>query len=102
MSTAVLTISYQLSAPTFPAGTVVDHLVVSITGVTNPTVAQKVAAAAPSVTFDNVQPDNYTYSVQAVDATGASLGTAVTGSFNVAAPATISLSLPSAVAVTVA
>jgi len=105
MSTVLATITYAASAPTFPAGTSVASIVATITGAaagnTTP-ITQTVAAAAPSITFDNVIADSYTYSVAAVDSKGAVLGTAVTGSFTVSAPATISLSLPSTVAISVA
>jgi hypothetical protein len=101
MSTAVLAITYQLSAPTFAAGTVIDHLAVSITGSVTPVVSQSVSPLAPTATFANVVPDTYTASVQAMDASGNALGAPATTTFVVSAPATISLNLPSAVAVTV-
>ena len=93
----VETIQYAPSAPTFAPGTVVDHVVCTITGAVTPAVSQSVAPLTASVVFSNVPADTYTLSVQAVDAAGNLLGTAVTGTFVITAPANISLNLPSAV-----
>ena len=81
----------------FPAGSAVANVVATITGTTSAAVSQTVAPDAASIVFAAVAADTYAYSVAAVDATGAVIGTAVTGSFVVTAPATVSLSLPSAV-----
>lgn len=102
MTDSVASITYALSAPTFPAGTVVDHIAVSISdpALSPPvSVTQNVAPDTASVTFANVAPGTYTASAVAQDATGAALGVAVTVSFTVSAPATIALSLPSAISV---
>jgi hypothetical protein len=99
---AVFAISYAAVAG-FPAGSVVDHVNVTITGSatgnTTPQ-SQNVPPATASVTFTNLTPDTYTYSVQGMPASGAGYGTAVTGTFTITSVATISLNLPSAVAVT--
>ena len=103
MSNLNLTVTYAQSAPTFLPGTVVDHIVASITdtSVTPPTsVSQTLPATATLVTFPNVDPGVYTISVVAQDAANSNLGSPVTGTFTVTAPATISLSLPSAVTAT--
>ena len=102
MTDRIATITYALSAPTFPVGTTVDHIVVSIsdTAVSPPIlVSQNVPVGTTSVTFSNVAPGAYTASAQAEDATGAALGAAVTTTFTVDQPSTISLSLPSAITV---
>lgn len=90
-------ITYAPSAPTFPAGTVVDHILCTLTGSTTPAISQSVAPLTASVTFPNVPADSYTVTAQAMDATGAPLGTAVSTTITITAPATISLNLPSAV-----
>ena len=61
------------------------------------TVTQTVAAGTAEITFSLVNPDTYSYSVGAVDASGNALGTSVTGSFVITAPATITLNLPASV-----
>ena len=99
MSNEVLSIVYA-DVPGFAAGTVVSNVVVSIadTSVTPATtLTQTVAPGTAAVTFPNLDAGSYTFSVAGVDAAGTVLGTAVTGTFVVAAPATISLSLPSTV-----
>jgi hypothetical protein len=90
-------ITYTPSSPTFPAGTVVDHILCTLTGAATPAVSQSVAPLTATVTFPNVAADTYTVTAQAIDATGAPLGTAVSTTLVVTAPATISLNLPSAV-----
>jgi hypothetical protein len=102
MTDSVVSIVYAVSAPTFPAGTVVDHIAVSIAdaAVTPPVlVTQNVAPDTATVTFTNVAPGTYTATAQAQDASGSALGTAVTTTFTVTAPATISLSLPASISV---
>ena len=98
MATVVGSLSYA-DVPGFPAGTAVDHIVVSVTDTSvspTTTVSQNVAAGATSVTFADLDPGSYSYTVAGVDSSGVVLGTPVVGSFSVTAPATISLSLPSA------
>ena len=69
-----------LNQGSYPYGTTVDHIVVSLTGPT--TVApQTLGANVQYVTFGpNMAPGTYTYSIQAYDINGALLGTAATGS----------------------
>jgi hypothetical protein len=103
MSNAVFSIAYADSPPVYPAGTTVAAVVVSIsdTSVTPPvSTSQSVAPGTAAVTFANVDAGSYTYSVQAMDATSAPLGTAVTGTVSITAPATISISLPASATVT--
>ena len=102
MTDSVATITYALSDPTFPASAVVDHIVVSIAdaALTPPvSVSQSIPPGTTTATFANVAPGTYTASAQAVDATGVALGAAATTTFTVAAPATISLSLPASISV---
>lgn len=90
MSNALLTIAYA-QVPGFPAGTVVDHTEVTLTGPT--TVSQAVPPGITTATFTGLAPGVYIFNVFGVDASGKTLGTPVTGTFTVAA-ATISVSLP--------
>ena len=87
------TIAYA-DVPGFPEGSVVDHVLVSIINSTGGVAQQSVAPSTASVTFDGVAAGDYTYSIQAFPVSGAGFGTPVTGSFTVAAPATITLALP--------
>ena len=102
MSNAFLAVAYA-PVPGFPAGTTVASISATITGQaagnTTP-ILQTGAPGVSSIEFVNVVPDTYTYSVVAVTADGNPLGTAVTGTFTITAPTTVSLSLPSAVSVT--
>ena len=93
---AVLAILYSL-VPGFPAGSVVAHISASITGAVTPVITQSVPPDTASITFANVPADTYTFSVAAMDASGNTFGTAVTGTFTITAPATVSLNLPSSV-----
>jgi hypothetical protein len=95
---ALASISY---APVegFPVGSVVDHIVVTITGANTPAQTQNVAPGTGVVDFANVPADSYGFSVAAVDAAGNTFGTAVTGTFTITAPQTVTLSLPSAVTI---
>lgn len=96
---ANLAISY-VDVPGFPAGSAVAAIVASITdtSLTPPTsLTQSVTPGTASVSFPNVAAGSYSFSVAAQDSTGAVLGTPVTGTFTITAPATISLSLPSVV-----
>ncbi len=101
---AILAIGFAGSAPTFPPGTVVASLAITVTGTaagnTTPITGQ-VAPNSTSATVDITVPDTYTASVQAQDANGNALGPPATDTFVVTAPATVSLSLPSTVTVTV-
>lgn len=83
----------------FPAGSAVDHLVLTVTGPESSTVNLAPNATSASVTISAA--GGYTASVQAVDATGDHFGTAAIATFSIAAPATVTLSLPNALAATV-
>ena len=87
----------------FAPGTVVSDIQITITGTaagnTTPVVGT-VAAGTTSADIALGVADAYSYSVQGLDASGKPLGTAVTGTFTLAAPATITLQLPSSVTVT--
>jgi hypothetical protein len=96
MSNLNLAVSYSV-VDGFPEGSVVASVVATITGTAGSPISQTVAADAASIVFVGVDADTYSYSVNAVDASGAVLGTPVIGSFVVSAPVTVSLSLPSAV-----
>jgi len=99
MATLNLSVTY---APVsgFAPNTVVGSIVAALTG-TNPAnnQSQSVSPGTTSVVFANVQPDSYGYSVQAFDSATPPnpLGSAVTGTFAVTAPQTITLSLPASV-----
>lgn len=104
MANAVFAVAYS-DVPGFAAGTVLDHVAVSIsdTSAIPPTVTtQNVAPGTASVTFANLDVGSYTYTITNQDAANATLGSVVTGSFTVSAPATISLSLATGATVTVA
>lgn len=99
MSNAVATLTYA-DVPGFPAGSVVDHVDVSIKDASGAVTTQHVAPAATSVTFENVAAGTYTASANGVDAGGNVLGTPLSATFTISAgPATISLSLPSTLSV---
>ena len=78
----------------FPAGSVVDHIAVTLTDAAGVVTGQNVPPGTATVTFANVAPGTYTTSVSAKSSTGATFGTPVTGSLTVDAPATVSLALP--------
>jgi len=104
---AVFAVVYSKVAG-FPEGSVVTNIKVTITGAATAAITQDVAPDTADVTFANVPPDTYTFSISAIDASGNVFGTPVTtdasgnATFVVAAPATVTLSLPSSVAVSVA
>ena len=93
------TITYA-DVPGFPVGTVVDHVLVTVTDSAvppvNPTLTQSVPDGTATVTFLNVAAGSYAFSVSGRDASGNVLGKPVTGTFTVVVPATITLSLPAA------
>ena len=101
MSTATLTVVYA-DVPGFPAGSAVDHVAVTVTGAVAPAVTQTVAPGTTAVIFPALGVDTYSYSIAAQDASGAVLGSAVTGTFAVTAPATVTLSLPASATAVVA
>lgn len=82
--------------PGFPAGSVVDHVSVSVSGAAD--AKQDVPAGTASVDFD-LDAGDYVASAQAFDAAGNGLGTAVSAKFTIDAPQTVSLSLPASVTV---
>jgi hypothetical protein len=97
----VLAVLYS-PVPGFPAGSAVAAVTATVTGTAsgNTTrISQSAPAGETSFVFPLTVADTYTYSVQAVD--GATppntYGTAVTGTFTITAPATVTLSLPSSV-----
>ncbi|MGO9596866.1 MAG: hypothetical protein ACLP7Q_02470 [Isosphaeraceae bacterium] len=96
-----LAVAYA-QVPGFPAGSVVAGIVATIVGTaagnTTP-VTQQVPPTTNDTAFSFAVTvaDTYNYSVYAVDAAGNTFGTPVTGSFAVLAPATVILTLPSAV-----
>ena len=97
---AILSIVYA-PVPGFPAGSVVANILATITGSAagSTPIVQTGAPGATSIEFANVAADTYTYSVSGEDASGNTYGTAVTGTFTITAPATVTLSLPSSVTV---
>lgn len=93
-----INISYA-PVPGFPVGSAVSAIQVNVT---DPTGAVTPLLATPdqaSVAFDATVIGDYSVAVQAVDANGVVLGAAVSASFSVAAPATVTLSIPSAVSI---
>lgn len=97
---STINVVYSPSAPTFPAGTVVASIAINVT---NPDATVTPLTTTPdqaSVSYNATQVGAYSVTVQAVDSAGNLLGTAVSTTFSVAAPQTVSLSLPSAVSVT--
>lgn len=99
MATLTSAISYA-DTPGFPAGSSVDHVLVNLVDAGSGTVvaSQSVAPGTGSVSFANIAPGTYTANAQAFPASGAGYGSAVVSApFTVAAPVTVTLSLPSAV-----
>ena len=97
----------SLAAQDFPAGTTVGVVVFNLVDSTG-NVAQAVQVAtgqadtAAQASFTITAPDTYTVSAQRQDGSGAPLGTAVvSAAFVVAAPVTVSISVPGSVTVTV-
>jgi hypothetical protein len=99
---ATFAISYA-SLPGFPAGSVVDHIRVTVTGSATPAQSQNVSPGTTQVVFDPLAADSYSYAVDTVDPSGAVLSSRG-GSFTVgtaAPPSTVTLSVPGGVTVTV-
>lgn len=99
MSNAVLTIGYA-DVPGFPPGSVVAHIVVLITNQSASPPASQSQVVAPgtvTVNFDNLAEGDYSVSVQANAADGTPLGSPAIGTFKVAVPASVTLSLPTSV-----
>jgi hypothetical protein len=95
---ALISLVYSVIAG-FPAGSVVDHILVTVTGATAGAtpLSQKLAPDASSVTFANLPADTYTVTAQGFPAIGAGFGTPAGTTFTITAPATVSLSLPATV-----
>lgn len=94
-------ISYT-DVPGFPAGSIVDHIVVTVTGTAAGNTLPNMQAVPPgtaSVTFDLIA-DDYTVSAQGFAADGTGFGKPVSTTFTITAAATISLSLPATVSAT--
>jgi hypothetical protein len=89
-----LTVSYTETE--FPAGTgALASTTVTLTGATTgaqPAVSIPIGAASVSV---SLAADSYTWSMQSFDSAGDQLGEPFTGSFTVAAPANVTINLPS-------
>ena len=85
----------------FPSGTVVDHIAVTVTAafLAAPQ-TQNIPPSQSSLVITGEAAGTYQYSVVGQDAANNALGTPVTGSFTLSAPATITLQLPTAVSVT--
>jgi len=98
MSQVMLAILYQ-DVPGFPVGTVVQSIQVDLKG--PGTFSQTVPEGTGTVTFHDLDPGTYSYGIAALDASGAVLGTPLSGSFDIPVPTTITLSLPSQATATV-
>ena len=93
---AVASITYADVAG-FPAGSVVDHVLVTCDGTVtaNSQPSQTVPPGTVTVTFANLTPDTYTLTAQAFSpVSGSGYGTAVSTTITITSTATISLSLP--------
>ena len=77
-----------------PDGAIVDHAVLTITGLVTPPQSLDVKMGETSISVDLV-PDTYTAVIQAVDAALAPIGVAITDTFTIATPVayTIPISL---------
>lgn len=94
-------LAVTLGPVSFPAGTVLGSITAALTGTlgTDPP-AQTVAAGTTQVSFLSVPADTYTYTVTQLDSNGNALGSPITGQVVVAAPATVTLDVPTAVVAT--
>jgi hypothetical protein len=86
---------------TAPAGSVVDHIVVTATASVpaNSPPPQNIAPRTATVTFSNLTPDTYTFTAQAADASGNLFGTPATTTLAITAT-TVTLQVPSAITAT--
>ena len=106
-STVTLGITISgVQVPTTQAapGNIVATLTGSASGNTTPqtlTASAQNAAGSVSLAFSPEIPDTYTYSVQQQDVNGNAIGSPITGSVVVTAPATITIFVPTAVTATV-
>lgn len=78
----------------FPVGTVLSKITVSVTDPSGAVTPQDVAPGTAEVIVTATTVGDYGFTIQAHAADGSTLGTAVTGTFSVAAPTTVSLPLP--------
>jgi hypothetical protein len=76
-----------------PAGTVVSGIVLTFTDSQGNHQGTTLAPGAQPAPI-NLSPETYTATAQAVDASGNNIGPAATDSFVIAAPATITVSIP--------
>ena len=89
---STLTITYTETE--FPPGTALASTAITLTGSTTgaqPALALPVGATSVSVAL---AADSYNWSMQSFDAAGNELGDAFTGTFSVAAPANVTINLP--------
>jgi hypothetical protein len=93
--TLTLVIAYS-DFPGYPAGTVVTGIKVDVAAVgPGPSpLSQTVPPNTGAVSFADMGVGSYTYTISAVDFSGAVLGTPVTGSFDVTFAQTVTISLP--------
>jgi hypothetical protein len=96
---ALISITYA-DVPGFPENSVVDHILVTVTGSTTPATSQSLPPSTGTVTFPNLPADTYTVTAQGFPATGAGFGTAASATFTITAPATVTLSLPATLSAT--
>ncbi len=82
-----------------PAGTAQGKYLVTVTGSDNVDHSQSVDA--PTATFADVAPGDYTASVQAQDSNGGVIGAKATAQFNVPKPADVTVQGADVVTVTV-
>lgn len=82
----------------------IDHYEVTMTPAGGVALGQAVPAGIDAAVFPGVEPGDYVFSAQAIDTDGNSVGPAVTTSYTVAAPApvTITVKIPTAIAITAA
>lgn len=93
MSTKNISISYA-DVPGFAASTSVASVTLIVTDPAGVATNSSLTPGQTSTTFEATAVGAYGVSVQGVDQNGNLLGTAVTASFSVDAPATVTLSLP--------
>jgi hypothetical protein len=91
MSTRQETIVYGDFAA--PEGTVVANIVLTFTDTQGVSVAPIVAPGAQPDPID-LKPETYRVTAQAVDASGAAIGPAAIDIFTIAAPVTVTVSIP--------
>jgi hypothetical protein len=94
MSTAQISLSY--TAFVAPAGTVVDHVLVTLTQPDATTQTASIADNATSVSFNVTLTGDYSVVAQAQAADGSSIGPAApAATFTISAPTTVTVLVPS-------